>query len=240
MLKIGHRGACGYEPENTLRSFQCAIDLGVDVVECDVHLSKDERLVVIHDFRVDETTNGSGRVAEMTYDEIVELDAGQGEIVPTLDEVLDLVRGKTKLNIEVKGPNTIEPVIRLIEEKKMVKYIVLSLGSIGAIKQARKINPEIQIAYLYWKAKTHNGQGIKHAVGRIFLPLTKLILLSRIRKSEIKIVSLSKYLATNSMIKALHRDSVEVYVWNVNEPAEIKKMEDLGVDGIISNYPDRI
>ncbi|MBU0531075.1 glycerophosphodiester phosphodiesterase [Patescibacteria group bacterium] len=240
MLKIGHRGACGYEPENTLKSFQKAIELQVDMIECDVHLSKDGRLVVIHDFRVDETTNGRGRVAEMTYDEIAELDAGDGEIVPTLDEVLDLVRGKAKLNIEVKDTAAIEPVVRLVEEKKMVKDTVLSLWFARSVQEVRKLNPGIQTAYLFWKGKSRSTQAIKHIIARVFLPLTKRILLSKVRNHQIKIVIPSKHLATKGVIYALHKAGASVWIWTVNEPNEIKKFKDLGVDGIISNYPDRI
>ncbi len=101
MITIGHRGASGYEPENTLVSFKKALALGVDAVELDVHLSKDGYVVVIHDKWVNRTTNGMGLIAHKTFNEFKKLDAGNGEKIPTLPEVLELVdRKATHLTIE--------------------------------------------------------------------------------------------------------------------------------------------
>ena len=102
VLVTGHRGAAGLEPENTLRSFQRALDLRVDAVELDVHLTKDKHLVVIHDSTVDRTTDDSGAVIDLSLPEIQQLDAGQGEHVPTLQEVIDLVAQKAILGKKEK------------------------------------------------------------------------------------------------------------------------------------------
>jgi len=102
-LKIGHRGAMGYEPENTLRSFKKALDLKVDMIELDVYVCKSDELIVIHDDKVDRTTNGQGYVVNKTFEELRTLDAGKNEKIPTLSEVLNLVNRKAKLNIELKG-----------------------------------------------------------------------------------------------------------------------------------------
>jgi len=102
MLKIGHRGAKGYEPENTLRSFQKALELNVDAVELDVRRTKDGAIVVIHDAEVDRTTNGKGLVSELTLKEIKELDIEKGEKIPTLEEALDFLDKKVKIFIELK------------------------------------------------------------------------------------------------------------------------------------------
>ena len=109
MILTGHRGAAALEPENTLLSMQKAIDLSVDQIEIDVHLTSDQHLVVIHDTTVDRTTDGQGAVADFTLEKIKQLDAGKGERIPTLQEVIDLVRGKVVLQIELKGPNTAKP-----------------------------------------------------------------------------------------------------------------------------------
>ena len=104
VVKVGHRGAAGHEPENTLRSFRKALDLGADMVELDVHLCGTGELVVIHDETVDRTTDGSGSVRDMPFHELRGLDAGKGERIPTLREVLDLLEGRAGVNIELKGP----------------------------------------------------------------------------------------------------------------------------------------
>ncbi|MYJ75784.1 MAG: glycerophosphodiester phosphodiesterase, partial [Gammaproteobacteria bacterium] len=113
MLIIGHRGAAGLAPENTLAGFARAVELGVDGVELDVHLAGPE-VVVIHDERVDRTTNGVGLVRDLTFAELRRLDAGDGQRVPTLKEVLDLVPEHMLVNIELKGVGTAEPVAAIV------------------------------------------------------------------------------------------------------------------------------
>ena len=125
MILTGHRGAAELEPENTRLSIQKAIDLGVDQVEIDVHLTRDQHLVVIHDATVDRTTNGQGAVADFTLEEVKRLDAGKGERIPTLQEVIDLVRGKVVLQIELKGPDTAEPVVRTVEQNNIENEVLL-------------------------------------------------------------------------------------------------------------------
>ena len=112
-MTIGHRGAKGHEPENTIASFEKAIKLGCDYVELDVHLA-DEELFVIHDSRVDRTTNGSGKIAELTREQIESLDAGNGQKIPTLSEVLAFINGRCGVNIELKGAGTAGPVCDLL------------------------------------------------------------------------------------------------------------------------------
>ena len=120
----GHRGAAGLEPENTLRSFQRALDLGVDAIELDVHLTKDQHLVVIHDATVDRTTDGSGVVGDLTLHKIQQLDAGLGEHVPTLQEVIDLVAHKAILQIELKGLGVEHKVAQTISANRLINSLV--------------------------------------------------------------------------------------------------------------------
>jgi glycerophosphoryl diester phosphodiesterase len=114
MIIIGHRGAAALEPENTLLSIKRAMDIGVDAVEIDVHLSKDKDLVVIHDATVDRTTNGKGPVSSYTVQEIKRLDAGKGETIPTLQEVIDLIDKRVLLIIELKEEGTERSVVDLV------------------------------------------------------------------------------------------------------------------------------
>jgi len=115
-LKIGHRGAKGLEPENTLRSFSKAIDFKVDMIELDVRLTKDKKVVVIHGDKLDRTTNGRGRVKEKDLEEIKKLSAGKGERIPTLEETLDLIDKRVKVNIELKGKKIAESVSKIIDK----------------------------------------------------------------------------------------------------------------------------
>ena len=111
--RIGHRGACGYEPENTLASFQRAIDMGCTWIELDVHFV-DNELIVIHDSRLDRTTNGKGKIYDLSLEEIQSYDAGNGEHIPTLTEVLDLVDRRIGVNVELKGRATAAPVDQIL------------------------------------------------------------------------------------------------------------------------------
>lgn len=113
-LIVGHRGASGYEPENTLLSFERAIAMGVDMIELDVYVCKTGQLVVMHDDTINRTTNGKGKVMELTWDTLKKYDAGKGEHIPLLSQVFDLVNKRIIINIELKGPHTAKPVAELI------------------------------------------------------------------------------------------------------------------------------
>jgi len=151
--KIGHRGAMGYAPENTIKSFKKALELNVDAIELDVYVCKSGELVVIHDDKVDRTTNGKGYVVEKTLDELRNLDAGDGEKIPLLSEVLDVINKQVKINIELKGTNTAKPVNDLIEryvQNKGWKYEDFLISSFNhyELKQFNELNPNIEIGAL--------------------------------------------------------------------------------------------
>jgi glycerophosphoryl diester phosphodiesterase len=145
---IGHRGAAGYEPENTLRSFKKALEIGVDIVELDVHLTKDNKLVVIHDEKVDRTTNGRGYVKNYKLSELKKLDAGKGERIPTLQEAIDLLYGRVKVQIELKGENTEKPVVDLIKNYDPENFILTSFYH-PRVKRAKEFYPSITTGVLF-------------------------------------------------------------------------------------------
>jgi glycerophosphoryl diester phosphodiesterase len=225
-LKIGHRGACGYEPENTLRSFTKALELGVDMVEFDVHLSRSGELVVIHDETIDRTTNGKGLVSDKTLKELKTYNAGKEEKIPSLLEVLDLVDKRCAVNIELKGKNTEELVSSTILEyinTKGWKYsdFIISSFNFDALKKIRNLlDKEAQIGLLVEN-----------------LPANLPAMLS-----DIKAYCLNpeNTLITKEFVNEMHRSDVKVFAWVVNEPAVIKKLKGYGIDGIFSDFPDRI
>tara|TARA_Y100001972_G_C7659337_1_gene332315 strand:- start:2487 stop:3374 length:888 start_codon:yes stop_codon:yes gene_type:complete len=147
-----HRGAMMTPPENTLSAFKAAIESGAHMIEFDVHLTKDSQLVVIHDYTVDRTTDGTGKVADLTLDQIKELDAGShksakfvGEKVPTLSEVLEVMPVNIWLNVHLKGsPELAIRVARVIEEKNRLHQSFLACG-MEAAKAAKSVVPEIMI-----------------------------------------------------------------------------------------------
>lgn len=221
MLKIGHRGAMGYEPENTLRSFKKALDIGVDMVELDVHLCQSGELVVIHDETLEGTTNGSGAVADKTLDELKALDAGQGEQISTLEEVLELIDKKIKVNIELKGLATAEPVVKIINKYIKEKgwandYFLVSSFIDQELRDFYALNKEIHLGIL-------NSDNIDLS-----------------QEINAYSINFAKEKINQDIVKKMHDLGLKVLVYTVNEKDDIKKIIDLKVDGIFSNYPDRI
>jgi len=141
---IAHRGASAYEPENTLRAFERAIALGATMIELDVHLSRDERLVVVHDADLSKTTNGVGRVHEMSLDQIKRLDAGRGERVPTLPEAIELARGRAQLYIELKGQRTPAPLAQTLRDMRFADQAIVASFYPWLTQKVKWLAPEIR------------------------------------------------------------------------------------------------
>lgn len=223
MLCIGHRGAMGYAPENTLKSFSKALDLGATWIECDVHYA-DGHLVVIHDKRLRRTTNGKGLVKEKSFEYLRSLDAGDGEKIPTLDEVLDLIWGKAGINIELKGDGTAQPVTELIQKRvsnnwDINNFLVSSLNH-GNIAEVRKLDSRIRIGVLL------NG------MSNNFSQITKNLSAYSVNQN-IKFID-------NKFVMQARNLGLKVFVYTVNEPDDIIRMKIMGVDGVFTDYPDRV
>lgn len=224
-LKIGHRGACGYEPENTLRSFKKALDLGVDTIELDVHKTKDEATVVIHDEKVDKTTNGTGFVADKSLEEIKKLDAGKGEKIPTLEEVLDLVNRKAQVNIELKGEGTARPVADIIEKYVKEKNwknddFLVSSFNYNELKQFKDLKTNIKIGL------------ISSDIPSNWAELTESL--------EAYSINLGKEAVNQEFVNDAHKKGLKVFIWTADDENDIRAIRALGVDGICSNFPDRL
>ena len=223
-------------PENTLAAFRAAIELGPDMIELDVTLTRDGEPVVIHDDTLDRTTDGMGPVQAGTLAELRALDAGSwfseefaGERIPTLAEVLELVRGKVLLNVEIKEEvvteriegGITERVIQLLHELQMAGDVVLSSFEPRALEHARQIDAGIVRASLFNEG-LHAGMGpieVMDAVGaRIFSP--------------------SKKELTSAIVAECHEHERLVTVYTVNEPDEMRRMIELGLDGLFTDRAD--
>ena len=223
MLCIGHRGAMGYAPENTLKSFAKALDMGATWIECDVHYA-DGHLVVIHDKRLGRTTNGTGSVKEKSFKYLRSLDAGDGEKIPTLDEVLNLIWGKAGINIELKSDDTAQPVTELIQKRvnnnwDINNFLVSSLNH-GNIAEVRKLDSRIRIGVLL--------NGISNDFSQITKDLNAYSVNQNIKFIE------------NEFVMQAHNLGLKVFVYTVNESNDIKRMDEMGVDGVFTDYPDRV
>jgi glycerophosphoryl diester phosphodiesterase len=225
ILKIAHRGAKGYAPENTLAAFQKAIDMQADGIELDVHLSLDGQLVVIHDDTLERTTNGKGFVKDYTLEQLKAFRIEGKEEIPTLAEVFDLVNRKCFINVELIGEGTAEPAQALIEKyiaQKKWSYddFIVSSFNWNYLQQLRLANPEIRIGIL---AQTDIELAFSFA-----------------KFMEAEAIHPYFHLLTEENTKKLQLRKLKVYPWTVNEPEDIEKMKLFKVDGIITDFTDRI
>jgi len=217
MLRIGHRGARAYAPENTLTSFKKALEIGVDAVELDVRRTEDNQLVVMHDADVKRTTNGEGLVSKLTLKEIKDFSAEGGEKIPTLQEALDFLDKKVKVLIELKETGIEEQVLSIVNERGVRKNVVIVSFLEDALKKVRELDKDIETGLIYAKHKNP----IKAAL-------------------ELKanyLVAFYRFTHTANVQKA-HENGLKVIVWTINKPEEVEEYAAKGVDGIASDNPD--
>jgi len=223
---IGHRGAKGYYTENTLGSIKKAMDLGVDGIEIDVFKCGSGELVVFHDQMVDSLTDGRGMIELLSLDSIKKLTVLGNEKIPTLNEVLNLIDGRTILNIELKGANTSFLTHQLLKSYfessswKPEKVFISSFNR-DELRAFHQLNKEIKIAILIEKTDPSNAIKIANQLNA-FAINSEYTFLNKENVSKIK------------------SENLMVYAWTVNEYKDIRRMKRLGVDGIISDFPDRV
>jgi len=225
---VGHRGAAGLAPDNTLPAFQVAIDLGIDGVELDVQRSADGHLVVFHDDKVDKQTNGKGSVFDFTLDQLKALDAGStfdarfaGERIATLREVFDLMRSSELIvNIELKDPwryDGIEAeVVALVREFDLVERVCVRSFYHDALHNMVRLAPEIALSELWLDRLPGDDEVIFKAVNALHS------------------------LFTTENIARLHARGQLAEAWTVNDPKEARRLQNAGIDAITTNFPDKM
>lgn len=238
MWVIAHRGASGAAPENTLAAFRKAVEFGAGFIETDLQLSRDARLVALHDDTVDRTTNGQGPVASMTVEELRRLDAGSwfratnheeassfaGERIPTIEEILAFGREhEIGLHLEIKatGPSGVEHAIvgALRASGEIPRSVVLSFAA-GILKRIRELEPLVMTGFLYSDRLPSPVATAVDVGARQLLP----------RHDRV----------TRELVADAHAQDLRVVPWTANTPEEMQKLISAGVDGIITNYPDRL
>lgn len=225
MLKIAHRGAKAYEPENTLQAFQKALDLNSDGIELDVHLSSDEQIIVIHDETIDRTTNGKGLVNTFSLSELKSFLIDRKYQIPTLKEVFDLVDKKCFINIELKGLGTPIKVVQLIEEYISDKnwnynHFIVSSFDWNMLEETSNLNPKIPIGVL-------TEENLDTA-------------LAFAEKIKAKAIHPDFQLLNTENVSEIQEKGFLVLPWTVNHEEDIQKVKSYKVNGIISDNPDKI
>ncbi|RLE85915.1 MAG: glycerophosphodiester phosphodiesterase [Thermoprotei archaeon] len=220
MMVIGHRGMRFVEPENTIRAIERAINHGVDAVEVDVRMTKDRKLIIMHDETVDRTTNGKGRVRDLTLAQIKNLDAGKGETVPTLEEVLEIIKDKTKLILEIKEADTVKQVVGSVEKYGMWRDVIPISFYHTAILEVKKMKPNVEAGVIF-----------------VCEPL---------EPQELALWANASWIAPNlsytteRLVSKAHGSGLKVNVWVVNTKEDVLKAKELGVDAITTDRADLI
>ncbi|MES5824073.1 glycerophosphodiester phosphodiesterase family protein [Streptomyces sp. RG80] len=215
-LTIGHRGVMGLEPENTLRSFVAAQQAGLDVIELDLHLSKDGALVVMHDTDVDRTTDGSGPIAEKTLEELRALDAGGGERVPVFEEVLDAVRAP--LQAEIKDLQAARALAEVMLRRDLVARVEVSSFHDEAIAEISRLVPGVRTALIGSRYGTDIvDRAVEAGASTVCLNIRRITLevVEHARKADLKIIG-----------------------WVVNTQDHLRLVRALQLDGATTDYPE--
>lgn len=242
-LVFAHRGGGGLAPENTLEAFERAFKIGVDVIEIDVRATADGELVLLHDAKVERTTNGAGAVGAMTLSELKKLDAGfrwtndggatfpfrgQNITVPTLDEVFERFPAM-RFNIEPKQetPPIIEPLCRTLRERKMTDKIIVGSFKGAIMDEFRHACPEVATSAAPLEVTK-------------FLAMYKTGLTASFAPQMQALQIPDAVGVTKEFVQAAHGRNLQVHVWTINETADMRRLLDAGVDGIMTDYPDRL
>ncbi|SEE86602.1 glycerophosphoryl diester phosphodiesterase [Streptomyces sp. 3213] len=215
-LTIGHRGVMGLEPENTLRSFVAAEQGGLDVIELDLHLSRDGALVVMHDADVDRTTDGTGPIAERTLDALRALDAGRGERVPTFEEVLDAVR--SPLQAEIKDLAAARALAEVMHRRDLVGRVEVSSFHDEAITEIARLVPGVRTALI---ASRFGPEVVERAT-----------------EAGAETVCLNIRRLTLEVVEAARKADLRIIGWVVNTQDHLRLVRALELDGATTDYPE--
>jgi glycerophosphoryl diester phosphodiesterase len=232
---VGHRGASGHAPENTMAAFRRAVELGAAFIETDLHLSRDARLVCVHDATLERTTNGSGTVKELTLMQLRELDAGAwygpsfaGERIPTLEEVLAFAREKDIvffLEVKYEAAWGIEHglVSALRGAQEAARAVILSFSR-GVLRNVRRLDNTMMTGLLFDEIPKGGAE----------------VIIERALEIGARQLAPRGDLVTPELLERAHRNDLQVVCWTVNQPEHMSALINAGVDGIMTDFPDRL
>lgn len=229
MLVIAHRGASAIEPENTLRAFARSIAMGAQMIELDLHLTRDGHVVVIHDDDLRHTTNARGRVSQSTLEEIRKADAGKGERVPTLQETLELTRGRAQLYLEIKAPSAAEETLRIVREFHCQNEVLLASFDLELMKYLGETVTDMEIGLILGTPSLHPRVRWREA-----FPWRAL------RYYRYQTLCMQVKMCSATLARKIKEQGKKLYVWTANSEADYARMIARDVDGIVTDTPDRL
>ena len=226
VMVIGHRGAAGHEVENTIPSIDKAISFGVDAVEVDVFLCKSGELVVFHDENLSRLTNSNAFIELLTLDSIKKIEVFNNHKIPTLNEVIKFINNRIHLNIELKGINTAKPTYKLLKsifsnKKQLIEKISISSFNWNELEIIYDLDKDIQTAVLV------EERPVEMAINQA-------------KKINAKAINIDFKLLNKKIVNKIKSENLIINAWTVNEINQIERMINLGVDGIITDFPDRV
>ena len=226
-IVVSHAACAGHAPENSLAGLRLALHMGADAIEIDVHLSADGIPVLMHDDSVDRTSDGRGTVASLTLAELRELDASarspfatfRGEKVPTLAEALDLTRGRALLVIEIKPPDIEKEVLEVVRRAGALDWAMIWSFHPGVVAEVRRREPRLP-------------------AGLLTLSLSDAIAQQALELGA-QATSVFHQNLSEERVRLAHRKALAVHAWTADQPSEMRRLAAAGVDGIVTNFPDR-
>jgi len=213
---ISHRGASGYEPENTVSSFRKAVALGAQMIEFDVRTSLEGELVIMHDSKVNRTTNGKGYIRDKTLEELRELDAGNGEKIPTVEEVISEFAG-TKFVIELKEYNSEDKILDIIHKYKVINDVFIVSFHKRILKRIKHMEPDVLTGLIK------------------FFPFN---IYKDCNFCNADMIAVFRYFITSGLVQKVHDMKLELFAWTVNKKGLALKMKNLGIRGIVTDNLD--
>ncbi len=225
---VAHRGFSGQKPENTLAAFRAAVEAGANGAECDIRRASDGVIYIMHDDNFKRTAGHDVKAGTIPYSEIEKFEAGEGEKIPTLESYLTLLKGTaTRPVIEVKEDGFSQQLVDMIREFELEQTAVVIDFSAARVKEVRELAPEICVA---WLCSFNSGTPEDEIAERIIATL---------RDCNTNVVDMQFGRVTPSLVKKLKEAGISVWCWTADNPADIDRLVDAGVDSITTNYPDR-
>jgi glycerophosphoryl diester phosphodiesterase len=226
ILNIAHRGASAYELENTLAAFLRAAEMGADMVELDVHRTIDNELVVMHSYSLSENTNGKGFIEDLTLDQIKLFRENNGEIIPTLQDVIDATRGKIGLYCELKSRDLEEKFVNTIRLNEYHDFVIAGSFDHPVVKKVKQLDPKIRTAIMDSATPIDIVLTAKNAMADYFHFCWEGRAAHR------------HTLITNELLSELNSHGIGTLVWHEEDKEELEHISKLHVDGICTNKPD--
>lgn len=241
-LRIGHGGAAGHAPANTMRSLALALEMGVDVVEFDVRPCRDA-LVLLHDDDLAQFDGARGLVSTSTLEDLRLLPTGPDRQIPTFPEALDLLRGRALINIDLKAAGCEDAVVEVVRAKGMAGDVLYSSLDPASLRRVRQLDPGVRTGLSYPEDRGNaSGKPYLQPAVNATVALLRLALPHRIMRmmvgAQANAVMLYQKVVSGPAVKVVHQAGGKVFTWTVDTPQRMRELRELGVDGITTNRPD--